>query len=332
MKRLILGAAVAVGLICGPASAQTFGPPQAITVDEAKSYDFHSAISGRDYRLFVHVPSGPRPAKGFPVVYVLDGNVQFQIAVTAARAGGMFGELRPAIVVGVGYPLADPLAILMTRNRDLTTPVSAAALAKMPPNPGLTPDNTGGLDAFLDVIDREVKPFVAGLAPVDASDQTLVGHSLGGLAVVRALMTRPEAYRTFAAASPSLFWNDRAVLRDLPALEAKIRSGAVRPRVLLMAGALEQSPTGYRTGPERMTQAQVDSLIATTRMVDNPMALGAALKALKGGPGYRVATVVFADESHLSVIPAAISRAIDFALNANGDGPPPRASAHSPQP
>lgn len=338
MRRLILGAAVAAGLAGGfvggsaAAAAPQFGTPQPVTVDASRSYDFHSAITGRDYRLFVYTPPGPRPPKGFPVVYVLDGNVQFQIAVTAARAGGMFGELRPAIVVGVGYPLADPMAILMTRNRDLTTPVPAAVLAKMPPNPGLTVDNTGGLDAFLDVIDREVKPFVATLAPVDASDQTLFGHSLGGLAVVRALMTRPEAYRTFASASPSLFWNDKAVLRDLPALEARIRSGAVRPRVLLMAGALEGSPSGYRTGPERLTQAQVDALIATTQMVDNPMALGAALKAVKGGPGYRVATMVFPDESHLSVIPASIARAIDFALNANGDDLPPRAGARSPQP
>lgn len=329
MNRWIVSAVAAAGLLAGApgpvAAAPSFGAPQVVQIPEAKTYDFRSEITGRDYRLFVHIPDGPAPPNGFPVIYVLDANSAFYTALSAARAGGLFGELRPAIVVGIGYPLADPWQILATRNKDLTTPIRAEVLAQMPPNPGLTVENTGGLDAFLDVIDREVKPFVATLQKVDASDQALFGHSLGGLAVVRALMTRPGAYRTFVSASPSLFWNNRAVLADLPALEAKIRSGAVQPRVMLMAGALEGSPTGYRTGPMRMTQSQVDGLIQATRMVDNAVALGAELQGLKGQGAYRVKTVVFPDESHLSVIPGALSRAMDFAFSTYGDGLPPRA-------
>lgn len=329
MARLPLALGVLLGaFVSSLAAAQTppaFTAGQPVEVEGARFHDFRSAINGRRYRLFIYAPQTPPPA-GFPVVYVLDGNVLFQTAVGAARAGGMFGELRPAVIVGVGYPLADPLEILKTRNRDLTTPVTAEALARMPPNPGLTPDNTGGLDAFLDVLDREVKPFVASQAKVDAGDQTLIGHSLGGLAVVRALMTRPGAYRTFVSASPSLFWNDRAVLKDLPALEARIRAGQAAPRVLLMAGSLEGSPTGYRTGPERLTQTQVDALIAGTAMVDNPRRLAAELQGVPGRAPYRVAVTVFADESHLSVMPAAISRGLNFALSTYGDGPPPRAT------
>ena len=309
----------------GTAGAAAPAPEGIVVVDGARFQDFRSRVTGRDYRLFISVPDAPAPKAGFPVVYVLDGNSHFYTAVSVARAQSMFGEIRPAIVVGVGYPLSRFDEILKTRNRDLTTPITAEALARMPPNPGLTPDNTGGLDAFLEMIETEVKPRVAGLAPVDASDQTLFGHSLGGLAVVRALMTRPEAYRTFVSASPSLFWNDRAVLADEAALEARIRSGAIAPRVLLMAGALEGSSEGYRTGGVPMTQAQVDGLISVTRMTDNPAALGQRLAAVKGGPGYRVQTVIFPDESHLSVIPAAISRAFNFALSVDGDGPPARA-------
>ena len=48
---------------------------------------------------------------------------------------------------------------------------------------------------------------------------------------------------------------------------------------------------------------------------------------MKGRPGYRVQTVIFPDESHMSVIPAVISRAFNFALSADGDGPPARAPA-----
>lgn len=330
MRRLapgVLAGLLVIGALAPEraAAAPAFGAPGVVQIPEAKTYDFRSEITGRDYRLFVHLPDGAPPPGGFPVIYVLDANSAFYAALSSARAGALFGELRPAIVVGVGYPMADPWQILATRNKDLTTPVTAEVLAKMPPNPGLTPENTGGLDAFLDVLDREVKPFVASLQKVDATDQTLFGHSLGGLAVVRALMTRPASYRTFVSASPSLFWNDRAVLADLPALEAKIRTGAVQPRVLLMAGELEGSPTGYRTGPMRMTQSQVNGLIQTTQMVDNAVRLGAALKAVKGQGAYRVKTVVFPETSHLSVVPGALARGLDFALSVYGDGLPPRA-------
>lgn len=329
LVRGLCSAAVAFGLYCAqPGVAQaapTFSKPEAVEVEGAKAYDFHSAVTGRDYRLFVYVPAGPAPAGGFPVVYVLDGNSGFYTALATARSQSMFGEIRPAIVVGIGYPMTDPMEILKTRNKDLTTPITAETLSRMPPNPGLTPENTGGLDAFLDVIETEVKPFVTTLQTVNRADQTLIGHSLGGLAVVRALMTRPTAYRTFVSASPSLFWNDRAVLAGLPDLVAKIRTGAAQPRVLLMAGALEGSPTGYRTGPLVMKQSEVDALIRTTQMVDNSVKLGAALEAVQGTGAYRVKTVVFSDESHLSVIPAALSRGFNFALSAYGDGLPPRA-------
>lgn len=326
-------AALSLGCAAGGAAraAPTFSAPQTVQVEGAQTYDFRSEVTGRSYRLFVHVPAGPAPASGFPVVYVLDGNSGFYTALSSARSQAMFGEIRPAIIVGIGYPMSDPMEILKTRNRDLTTPITAAVLARMPPNPGLTPENTGGLDAFLDMIDTEVKPFIASQAAVDRSDATLIGHSLGGLAVVRALMTRPNAYRTFVSASPSLFWNERAVLADLPSLTARIRSGKAQPRVLLMAGALEESPTGYRTGPVRMTQGEVNALIGVTHMVNNARQLGSDLAAVKGQGGYRVKTVVFDDESHLSVIPAALSRGLNFALSVYGDGLPPRAAEPAPR-
>jgi uncharacterized protein len=302
-----------------------FGAPAALVVDGASTYDFRSGVTGRDYRLFVWAPDDPAPPEGYPVFYVLDGNSHFYVALSAARAQSMFNEIRSAIVVGVGYPLDDQAEILRTRNKDLTTPIAAEALARMPPNPGLTIENTGGLDDFLAMLEIEVKPFIASTHRVNPADQTLFGHSLGGLAVVRALFTRPNAYRTFASSSPSLFWNDRAVLKGEAELSAQVRSGTASPRVLLTAGALEGSRSGYRTGGVPMTQDQVNALIESTRMVDNAADLGARLEHLKGSAPYRARTVIFADESHLSVMPAAISRALQFALSVDGDGLPARA-------
>lgn len=56
----------------------------------------------------------------------------------------------------------------------------------------------------------------------------------------------------------------------------------------------------------------------------------ARVAVIQGRAGYRVQTVIFPDESHLSVIPAAISRAFNFALSVDGDGPPARAPDPKP--
>ena len=49
---------------------------------------------------------------------------------------------------------------------------------------------TGDADAFLRVIEKEIKPGVEALVPINRSNQALFGHSDGGLAVVHALFTR----------------------------------------------------------------------------------------------------------------------------------------------
>lgn len=51
---------------------------------------------------------------------------------------------------------------------------------------------------------------------------------------------------------------------------------------------------------------------------------------MKGTRGYRIPTVIFPEESHLSVIPATIGRAFNFALSVDGDGLPARAPEAKP--
>lgn len=58
--------------------------------------------------------------------------------VEAERAQSMAKEIRPAIVVGIGYPTDDPYEVLKTRNEDLSTPISADVIGRMPPHEGLT--------------------------------------------------------------------------------------------------------------------------------------------------------------------------------------------------
>lgn len=64
-------------------------------------------ITGERYRLDVSVPDAPRPSRGYPVLYVLDGNARFALLReardTLTRKGPDDTGL-PLVIVGIGYP------------------------------------------------------------------------------------------------------------------------------------------------------------------------------------------------------------------------------------
>lgn len=309
--------------------------PTEVSVLRSRRIDFTSAVNGQRYSLAIAVPFAPPPREGYAVIYVLDGSGYFGSATEAARGNGL-----PIVVVGIGYPFDDPdfiskttgrprqansevslvdfgAAVQMTRNLDLTPPTAPEFVDKQRGMKGM---KVGGADAFLKVIETEIKPKVAAILPIDPNRTALYGHSLGGLAVLRALFTEPTAFRTYIAASPSIWWNDRSVLADESAFSTAVTTGAASPRVLITAGALEQTALPPPPGSE-LTQADVDTMVQSARMVDNAKDLAARLKALKGTSGYEVESAVFADESHGSVEQAAVARGVHFAAKASPPKP-----------
>lgn len=295
------------------ASAQSNLDTHQVTIPNSRQIDFVSAINGRSYRIMIALPYAAPPQGGYNVVYLIDGNYHFAATQSFARAQGLFGMLQNAVVVGIGYPTDSPLEVLEKRNWDLSTPISADALAKMPPNPGLTVDNTGGVDDFLRVIQEEIKPRVAADIGGRSRKDILIGHSFGGLAAVRALMTKPCSYQVFIAISPSLFWNDDVVMREDSALRSSLASGACTPRVYLGVGGLEQTASAYRSLTP-VTSAEVQKIINKTRMIDKARQLSRSLQKIPGPLRMPVAFEVYPGESHMSEVPLAISRGLTFAL------------------
>ncbi len=291
-----------------PASTATADAP--VTLPGCVQFDLASEISGRTYRIFVYLPLIPAPPEGYPVVTVTDGNMNFALAMVM---GHMFSfQAKPAIVVGVGYPTNAPADLMRLRVRDMTPDMP---LGNVPPSPGLpeaTPENYGGAELFRRFLVEELRPAIAAHWSVDPNHQTLYGYSLGGLFTLVALFADPTAYKTFVAASPSIWWNDRAVLEGEAAFARGVEAGEIAPRVLVTIGEHEQDPP--KAPPPGMTEKAAAELIARGRMVDNARELGARLAALKGRDGYEGRFHLFAGEDHLSAMAAAVGRAMDFAL------------------
>jgi len=292
------------------AQASTATADAPVALPGSVQFDLASKISGRTYRIFAYQPLIPAPPEGYPVITVTDGNMNFALAMVM---GHMFSfQAKPAIIVGVGYPTNSPADLMHLRVRDMTPDLPTG---NVPPSPGLpeaTPENYGGAALFRRFLVEELRPAVAARWSVDANDQTLYGYSLGGLFTLTALFADPTAFRNFVAASPSIWWNDRAVLNGEADFARRVGAGAISPRVLVTIGEHEQDPP--KVPPPGMTEEAIAALVAKGRMVDNAKELGARLAALKGHGGYEGRFHLFAGEDHLSAMAAAMGRAVDFAL------------------
>jgi len=175
-----------------PAAA---GAPQAIPWSE---HALTSAILKEERRLLVAVPDGyETPGRSYPLLWLLDADdrEQFAAAVANVRFLVSRGAIPPLVVAGIANG-AD-------RMRDLTPPPSAAMRAANP--------TAGGMDRFLDFVEQEARPLVAARYRV-APYTIFAGHSLGGLAGVFVAARRPGMAQAVIAMSPSLWFNEDALI------------------------------------------------------------------------------------------------------------------------
>jgi len=254
-----------------------------------------------------HVPEGA----SVPVLYVLDADVGFALAAEVARLRGIMGMLPTAMVVGIGYGV-DFAEFAKLRTADLTPPLSEAGRAALGSMSSFIGDQDGGADAFLAFLADTLAPEIGRRYPeASATDRILFGHSLGGLFTAYALLNRPDAFTTFLANSPSLWWDGFAILGHLPAFAEKLARLDRQPRVLIGVGGKEQDlPTKVPAGVA-MSLAEVQAVVTASRMVDAVPEFAAAL----AGAGLTgVEHVIYADEDHGSVVPAAMMRGLRFAV------------------
>jgi hypothetical protein len=283
---------------------------------DAEQWDITSKITGRTYRIFVAKPAGSDapPPEGYPVIYLNDGDLDFHTAADALMLQTIGREVKPAYVVGVGYGKGWEWAS-RTRCADLTPfPPDPATLAGLEAAPLTKGAAWGEAALFHRFLTEELRPQIEAAYPVNPDDTILWGHSFGGLFALYVLFNHPEAYRTFLVNSPSINWNDGAVLKDEAKLTAPLAAGKVAPRILLTAGEFEQTLADHVQMHPGTTREQVQAMLTAFGMITNVLALADRLKALKAPAGCEVETIVFEGETHLSVIPPAISRGLRFAL------------------
>ncbi|MBW8373995.1 alpha/beta hydrolase-fold protein [Stenotrophomonas sp.] len=297
-----LGVATAIGMAAlSPAAAQQRNPEQKVgetVLDQpAQSYRFEHFVlespdQARRWRVNVGVPV-KASAKPAPVLYMLDGNAaamvldQDMLADLAAHAA--------PVLVFIGYD-NDLRVDSPARTRDYTAWIDTADDEN-----GAPQSSGGGAYAFLDLIERRIKPEIERRATIDLQQQSLWGHSLGGLFVVSTLYTRPAAFQHYVSASPSLWWSQGAPLGDME--RQFIANNQRQPaQVTVMLGGDER--TGNR-GVRDMTNPRV---VAHLRRIGGatPDAAQQLATRLAKVPGLTVQYREFPGLGHGPMLPASL--------------------------
>jgi predicted alpha/beta superfamily hydrolase len=207
------------GLTDVPAAAAEPSANHPITL--GTRYTLPSTVLGDTRELNVWLPPGYDASnQRYPVVYLLDGAVE-QDFVHIAGLGSLASlswTFGPFIVVGI-----------QTRDRkaELTErPVDPRYIAAFP--------KSGGANRFRRYLRQEVIPLVESRYRTSGK-RALMGESLAGLFVVDTLLAEPALFNDYIAISPSLWWDDRRMVRAL----APVRQSPATGKRLFLAMANE---------------------------------------------------------------------------------------------
>lgn len=197
----------------------------------AVTFEIVSKVNQKPYKIHVSAPKGKAPKEGWPVVYSSDGNAMFpQIASTA----NLLRMTDRVVLVGIGYP-GDAAINTARRYVDLTPKTSPEVLARTGRSSSAI--ETGGNDEFLKFIETELKPKIEKQWSIDRSQQSLFGHSLGGLLVLHALFKNPGAFKNYLAAAPSLWWNENSILQELKDFKSSSNWGKSPFRLMVFSNS-----------------------------------------------------------------------------------------------
>lgn len=137
--------------------------------------------------VFVPEKFKPGSADKYDVLYVLDGgNWNTGLIMQLQRYLEGEANMPPTIIVSV---------LGIDRNKDLT-PTHAGDLK-----------TSGGADNFLSFFKNELIPYVDKTYPTNG-DNTLWGHSFGGLFAIYALLNEPQLFKSYIAVDPSCWWDN----------------------------------------------------------------------------------------------------------------------------
>lgn len=183
-------------------------------------------------------PEYERSGKAYPVVYLLDAEMQFLQAASVLQFLGSFNERIPEMIL-VGVVNTD-------RGRDFVPPARNAEWRGH--RMWSEAYEHSKADDFLKFFADELLPWVEARYRT-APYRILVGHSFGGIFNTHVLVHRPELFQAHIAISPSLWYDGEALVART---ESALR-GMSSPPALFVSWADNEAV--IRVSTEKLVQA-----------------------------------------------------------------------------
>ena len=192
-----------------------------------QQFQMKSKYTPNEYVIQVYIPYAPAPKTGYPVLYMLDGNAVFDSASSIAQSIGGGSEkmgLDPVVIVSIGYP----------SETQFSGQQRALDYTPLPKNDPQKDERYqyGGAENFLQFIQSELKPRIQQSIEINTQQQTLFGHSFGGLFTLNTLFKHPQSFNRYVAASPSLWFDQNVLAKELQ--QFKLQKTNFKSPILVM--------------------------------------------------------------------------------------------------
>lgn len=261
--------------------------------DHTDEVAFYSPAVKDSFHVFVYMPPGlSENKKGtYPVVYLLDANLYFEVMTGIFKKYSEVGLMSPAILVGIGYK--DFRTMDSLRDRDYTYPAAI-------PEYGMRSSGKG--DQFLAMITKQIIPYIDSHYPSDKSTRVLMGHSLGGYftlyALQQAFVTKSSYFSSYIAASPSLDFNHNYLAYEFEKLSPAKQGNT---KVYITYGGLEDAE-------------EAESGQDSTRLTTGEM-LAWATAAIRTQENVQCRGDMYSNLGHMDMAPPTFIRGLQWALN-----------------
>jgi predicted alpha/beta superfamily hydrolase len=214
--------------------------------------NFHSRYLKSDRDVLVYLPPAYEVdrRRRYPVLYLHDGQNLFDGATSFIRgAEWQVDETAQRLIGGGGI---EPLIIVGVYNsgKDRVEEYTPTADAR---------HKVGGkADLYGRMLVEELKPFIDSeyRTRPDAKHTGLGGSSLGGLVSLYLALKYPQTFGRVAVVSPSVWWDDRIILRHVEALKRRPRL-----RVWLDMGTKEGGSAAEAEESRQNARALRDALV-----------------------------------------------------------------------
>lgn len=169
-------------------------------IENRKIDSIYTKILGEERPIWVYTPEDTDKSKKYPVLYILDGDSNYDGAITLMNHQSRFAQIPKMIIVAIP-----------NTNRTLDLTPSRMIVSR---DGNAIPEGVnGGGEKFTSFLEKELIPYIEKKYPV-TTHKTLIGHSLGGLLVINTLIHHPEIFNNYIAIDPSLWWNNQKLLKE----------------------------------------------------------------------------------------------------------------------